>query len=317
MAYLAGELRLSVRQTQRALLALFGVRMSTGSVVLRRREASRSVASAVEEAAEHVRSARVRYADETTHPVGNADGKNDEGRWGWLWAAATPGVAVFDVELSRATQVARRLLGDESTGIVVTDRYGAYSWLEDERHQFCWSHLLRTFRAMAEREGASRPIGEALVELGRKLFRIWHRYRGGGSGARAFGASVARVRREVRTWLERGARVQCGPGERTLESQTRATCRHLLRHEQSLWVFTWEPGVEPTSNHIERLLRHAVLWRRVSQGSESAEGARFVARMLTVVMSLRLQGRDVLDYLREAVAQARADRPAPSLLPAL
>jgi len=40
-----------------------------------------------------------------------------------------------------------------------------------------------------------------------------------------------------------------------------------------------------------------VLWRRKSFGTQSAEGSRFVGRVLTAVQSLRQQGRDVLKYL--------------------
>lgn len=55
--------------------------------------------------------------------------------------------------------------------------------------------------------------------------------------------------------------------------------------------------MEPTNNAAERALRRAVLWRRKSFGTQSAEGSRFVGRVLTVVTSLRQQGRDVLEYL--------------------
>ena len=73
-------------------------------------------------------------------------------------------------------------------------------------------------------------------------------------------------------------------------------------------------GVEPTNNHIERLLRPAVLWRKRSFGSQSASGCRFVERLLTVVQTRRLQGRPVLDYLHEALVSHRAGLPAPKLL---
>jgi transposase len=64
-----------------------------------------------------------------------------------------------------------------------------------------------------------------------------------------------------------------------------------------LWTFLRVAGVEPTNNCAERALRRAVLWRRKSFGTQSAEGSRFVGRVLTAVTSLRQQGRDVLEYL--------------------
>ena len=62
-------------------------------------------------------------------------------------------------------------------------------------------------------------------------------------------------------------------------------------------------------------MRHAVIWRRISGGTASESGSRFVERMLTVVATCRQQGRNVLDYLTRCY-QARLDgKAAPSLLP--
>jgi transposase len=81
--------------------------------------------------------------------------------------------------------------------------------------------------------------------------------------------------------------------------------------EEALWTFTRVEGVEPTNNHIERMLRLAVLWRKKSFGSQSATGCRLVERLLRVAQTRRLQGRSVLDYLYEAVAAHRAGLPVP------
>jgi transposase len=75
-------------------------------------------------------------------------------------------------------------------------------------------------------------------------------------------------------------------------------------------------GIEPTNNHAERLLRRGVLWRKNAFGCHSAEGCRFVERLLTVVQTCRLQGRPVLRYLHDAVVAHRQGLPAPSLLSA-
>jgi transposase len=81
-----------------------------------------------------------------------------------------------------------------------------------------------------------------------------------------------------------------------------------------VWTFVRVEGVEPTNNHIERLLRPAVLWRKRSFGSQSESGCRFVERLLTVVQTRRLQGRLVLGYLYEAPVAHRSGLPAPKLL---
>ena len=89
----------------------------------------------------------------------------------------------------------------------------------------------------------------------------------------------------------------------------------ILEVEGCLWTFVDYPGVEPTNNAAERALRHAVIWRKTSFGTQSARGTTFVERMLTVVTSLRLQARSVLDFLTEASAAALTGAAPPSLLP--
>ena len=83
-----------------------------------------------------------------------------------------------------------------------------------------------------------------------------------------------------------------------------------------MWRFVVTEGIEPTNNHAERLLRRGVPWRKKAFGCHSAEGCRFVERILTVVQTLRLQERSVVGYLYEAIAAHRSGSPVPKLLPA-
>ena len=85
--------------------------------------------------------------------------------------------------------------------------------------------------------------------------------------------------------------------------------------EEGLWNFARFPGVEPTNNAAERALRHAVIWRRISGGTDSEAGSRFVERMLTVVATCRQQGRNVLEYLTSCF-EADSARPSDPLPPA-
>ena len=72
---------------------------------------------------------------------------------------------------------------------------------------------------------------------------------------------------------------------------------------------------EPTNNAAERAIRPAVIWRRTSFGSQTSAGSKFVARMLTVVTSLKFQHRNILEFMTNAVSAARHGTPTPSLLP--
>jgi transposase len=84
--------------------------------------------------------------------------------------------------------------------------------------------------------------------------------------------------------------------------------------EEGLWNFEWFPGVEPTNNAAERALRNAVIRHRISGGTASESGSRFVERKLMMVTTCRQQGRNVLEYLTSCFEAARKDQAIPSLL---
>jgi transposase len=88
-----------------------------------------------------------------------------------------------------------------------------------------------------------------------------------------------------------------------------------LRLEEALWTFVYQADIEPTNNQAERALRPAVIWRRLSFGSQSQAGSLFVAHMLTVNASLKAQERSVLAFLTESCRAARRAMPGPSLIP--
>jgi len=88
----------------------------------------------------------------------------------------------------------------------------------------------------------------------------------------------------------------------------------LLKHFEKFFAFLRKEGVEPTNNSAERALRCAVQWRKVSFGSRSAQGEIAVARLLTVTRTCRMQNREPLDYLGNAIRSHRKAQMVTSLL---
>jgi len=315
VALLSSEYRMSERMVEGLMADLLGVRLCNGTVNNQRAEASQAVVTPVAEAHQHVQQQKIVHADETGFRQGHADGGNPDGRKAWLWVAVTEWVAVFLVRLSRGQDAARELLGAAFAGYLISDRWNGYNWVRVLWRQLCWAHLKREFTKIAEREGESGRIGQALLEQEASLFAYWHRVRDGTLAWARFQKYAGEVRQRVRALLAEGAAYGPAKGEHSARAQTARTCRDLLKMEPALWLFVRVRGIEPTNNISERTIRHAVLWRRTSFGSQSAAGSEFVARMLTVIMTLRLQKRNVLEYLTQACQAARTGQAAPSLLP--
>jgi transposase len=299
VALCSGSYRLSKRTTQQVMADLFGGPMSVGSISQSEKTTTEVITEPVQEARDNVEAQRVAHLDETSWREG--------GKRVWLWVAVTSLVTVFLIRLSRGGQVARELLGEGFSGILVTDRYSAYNWYPVRWRQLCWSHLLRDFEAMRGRGRASEEIGDALLEQAHQMFTWWHRVREGTLARSTFRSYLTPLRREVERLLEAGS--QCGV------VKTEGTCREILKRREALWTFVQVEGVEPTNNTAERAIRPGVQWRKGSFGTQSQDGSRFVESMMTVVATLKQQKRNVLDYLTAAHEAALRGEPAPSLLP--
>jgi len=300
VALYTGAYRLSKRTTQQMMDDVFGVPVSVGTISQLEQATTAAVAAPVEEAQTAVQVQKVAHLDETRWRQG--------GKPAWLWVAVTSVVTVFVVRVSRGADVARALLGEAFSGILVTDRYSAYNWYPVRWRQVCWAHLLRDFEAMRGRGGRSKELGDALLAQAHQMFTWWHRVRDGTLKRSSFRSAMTPLRREVARLLEAGSR--CGV------PKTAGTCRDILQRREALWTFVQVEGVEPTNNTAERSIRPGVLWRKGSFGTQSAEGSRFVESMMTVVATLKHQQRNVLEYLTAACEAALRGEAAPSLLPA-
>ena len=300
MVLLMGVYRLSKRQVVDLLALTYGIHLSPGSVVNIQKRASAALAPMVDEAYGAVQTQPARYIDDTSWQQGDIERKS------YLWVVVTPLVTVFHIVASRAGQVAKDLLGEDSTGATISDRASSFSWLKQHTWQVCWAHLLRDFQKILERGGPSFAIGETLRIQAEYLLMCWGRVRDGTLSHEAFLSELPNIQDAVHQALCAGT--QCE------HPKTAETCRRLLAVEPALWTFATHPDVEPTNNAAERALRPAVIWRKTSYGTQSEAGSRFVERILTVVASSRQQGRNAFDLVRAALLAQRLGTTPPSLL---
>jgi transposase len=297
LSVLAGAYRLGKRPIGRLASDLLGLSISAGMICRLERQAAADLEAPVDELRRQVREAASAHIDETSWRQGRGKA--------WLWVAVTGAVTTFTIATSRGAEVAKQILGPDRRKVVISDRFPSYCWVR--RRQFCWAHLNRDLQAMIDRGGPSAEVGRRLLDHSGRLFDWWHRVRDGTMARSTLRCYVDCLRPSFRADLRRG--LACG------HARTAATCRELLAGEAHLWTFVRAEGVEPTNNHAERALRHGVIYRRLSGGTDSEAGSRFVERMLSVVATCRQQDINVLDYLTRCY-QARLDgQPAPSLLP--
>lgn len=223
---------------------------------------------------------------------------------GWIWTFVAQTFTLFACRLSRAAEVPKQFLGETFAGLIHCDRARMY-WAFG-RLQYCWAHLKRDFKGLTESPcGVSRRLGHDLLRQAKALFALWQKVRDGTLTRAGFREQLGPLRQRAENVLLRGY----------FDARVRGFCTDLYEHRERLWAFAEVEGAEPTNNAAEQALRQAVIWRKLSFGTQSAAGSRFVERLLTVIETCRRQDRDVFEWLTAAVQARLANRPTPSLLP--
>jgi transposase len=290
--------RQSKRRTALFLEALLNQPCSTGLTVKLQHQVTQALRPAYQELVAQLPSQPRLGMDESPTQQGSHKA--------WLWTAVADRLTVFGVRLSRAATLLDDWLGKTFNGVINCDRAKMY-WAHG-RLQWCWAHLKRDFQALIDAgEGQAKRLGHELLRPTGELFNLWARYRDGTLTRRGWLRKMQPLRQTVEALLLRGAF--------SASVRLRGICNPLYDHRQRLWTFLEVAGVEPTNNASERALRHAVIWRKLSFGTQSAAGSRFVETLLTVIETCRQQNRSVFEFVTQAVARRFANRPHPSLLP--
>lgn len=296
---MTGLLRGELRQSSHVMTQVLHVPISTGMVAKTQEQVSRALAVPFQEALAVAQAGDRAYVDETSW--------RQDKKKAWLWVTVTALVTVFLVRLSRSAQSAKALLGETFSGILITDRWSSYNWVNPVRRQLCWSHLKRDFTSFLDYGPEAKHRGERLLCQRRKLFRLWHRIRDGTLSRAEFQLEALPVRRRIVSLLEEGTGLS--------GKKVSGMCREMLKLKAALFTFIDIERIEPTNNAAERAIRFAVLLRKGSFGSDSEKGSRFIERFLTARATLRSQQRDLYTFLKDACTAALQGTPAPSLLP--
>lgn len=284
---------LTQRKIRNLLDQMMGLSFSVGAISQAHGKVAGALKAPVAQAAATLCRAPALWMDETHYPR--------EGIANWVWAAVQPAMAIFAIYPTRARYVIPDLIGVGCKALLTTDRYAAYAFVDVERRQVCWAHLLRDFNRIAQRGGLAGRIGRRLHALGLVMFRRREQ-------SRLHGKGLDGLQRRLRAALQRGAdQVQC--------SRTAKTCANVLQLWAALWTFTTNALLQPTNNAAEQALRSLVLKRKISGPTRSLRGDQFLARGFSVHETCLRQGRDLWEFMYSAVHAFIAGTAPPSMVP--
>jgi transposase len=294
-ALLMACFRQSKRRAAQFLSMILNQPASPGWMVLLQNRAAEAVKPAYDELAAHLPTQPLVNIDESPTKEGQAKA--------WVWTIVATSFTFFACRVTRAATVLHDLLGDGYTGVIHCDRARMY-W-SFGRLQWCWAHLKRDFQALIDSPcHTKKRLGRDLMRPTKELFALWQQVRDGTITPRTFRSRMQSIREEVDALLLRGY----------FNGLTYNFCKELWEHRDHLWTFVEVEGVQPTNNAAEQALRHAVIWRKLSFGTQSRSGSQFVERLLTVIETCRRQSRNVFSWLVTAIETHYNAQPTPSLL---
>lgn len=288
------EHRLPFRQVTRVLADLPELSVSPGAITRQVQRIAKWFDGDYEKLMIELRCAPHVHADETGW---RTDGKN-----GYLWAVTTPTQTLYHVDKSRGGKVIQELLGKAFGGTLVSDFYSAYSQM-DCKKQKCLTHLLRELAETAERcpDFASSLLFNRSKPLVKQMLRLKKQCNDPSEPG-----YVQRGRR-----LEKKLEELAGADYEEPNAQRLA--KRMRKHQKELTAFLWDKDLEGTNNAAERAIRPAVVARKISGGSRSANGAQAWATLSSLVRTAGQQGKNLLDTIKSMLTAAWASDKPPTM----
>lgn len=266
---------LSMRQTVAILGEHFGLKLSAGGLALLVQRVGRKLQPQHEQRALELRQSAVVHADETGWWVGGPG-------W-WLWVFATAQSTLYVVRQSRAAAVALEVLGEDFSGVLVSDCLAIYDDL-NPLQQKCYSHHLKAVSEALESLGAG--TSDYLLQV-QALLRTALRLK-----ALQEPSSQERFALCLNTLKTRAHALLDTPRAPRLEEKVR---KRLWKQRDHLFTFLERAEVPATNNLAERQLRPAVIARKISCGNKTEEGARAWAVLASRVATCRQIGSSIIE----------------------
>jgi len=289
------RMRLSVRYCREFMIELFGVSLSAGAISQSLHESARAAAPVAKQIQQQVQQSDLAYSDETPH--------YQAGEFLWLWVVANAHTVFFAIG-RRTKELFLGVIGLEFAGWLMSDGYLAYRY--HKLRLRCWAHLIRKARALSETYTPYvQGYGTTLLEIFDRLIEAVYLAREG---------PPTDLRNLLAEELER-LRQLCEKMARSANAKAAKLGFEILNDWQAIFRVLEHPHMPLTNNFSERLLRHWVILRRITQGTRSPVGSLALSAVASVVETCRLRNASPLRYLNSVIEAARKGTEVPPLPP--
>lgn len=208
-----------------------------------------------------------------------------QGKANWLWIFRSRNNVFFVIRKERNRNVLDEILGYHYSGIIICDGLSAYE--EYTKYlQRCWAHILRETKEMAEKYDDAKPMHNWMKDL----FEI------------VKSASVKDPPKKRQKLYDKCIQEMKWLIEKFSSYKHLTKVVTTIKNGLDFW-FTRiiHPQIEPTNNNGERSLREMVVIKKIIGTLRNQDGADILAKMMTLISTWRLNGKNPFYSLRALI----------------
>ncbi len=278
VVYYRQEQHMSYARTQKALLDLHQVEISQGGIDEIMKRAGKWALGRIQQIQESIRQSPVIHCDETSNRI---DGSN-----AWEWVFCSVKGIYHVIRRNRSVEVIQDVMKDVPAEVWVSDCYGGQMKAPARQRQLCMAHQMRALRHVLDAHPrltwahAMRKLFQHAIQLHHQRVQL---------APEQFERQVAQIERRCDRLLLQ----DLAPPEAQILK------RRYLKYRSCIFVFLHRNDVEPTNNVAERVLRHSVVHRKVTNGFRSVWGTNTYAALASVIDTAELSGIRAFEAIQQ------------------
>ena len=228
------------------------------------------------------------HADETGWSI---DGINH-----WLWKFSNKKICVSHIDKGRGQAVVEKILGVKYLGVLISDFLSAYNKIPAKAKQRCLVHIGRDLDKVIEYWQDDREViryCKGLKKILDDAIQLYKEYKG-----RIWDAAYCR-RRELITQALNDFKFP-NPNKRILKR----FAKRLIRHKNEILTFLYIKDIDPNNNHAEQQIRPDVIFRKITFGNRSYNGAENHSVIMSIIQTMKLNGIEPIAALEKILLRS-------------
>lgn len=282
-AFLRYGIKISERDVKILFEKVFNLKIVASSIAGFRYQLKRAGSPLYEILKKSLKDGSFIHCDETGWRV--------DGKPRWLWKFSNKKTSFSHIDKSRGQKVVQEILGDKFDGVLITDFLSAYNKIETRAKQRCLVHILRDLKKVKEYWHDDQEVLSYVTHL-EKIFMdaiALHKEYKDKRWNEAY-----RLRRQA---IEESLK-DFGfpnPNKRILKR----FAKRLERHKDELLTFLHKKKIDFHNNHAEQQIRPDVIFRKITFGNRSENGAQYHNVIMSILQTAKLNGVDPISTFED------------------